>query len=81
MVRVSVYYLYYILIPITFWISATGVCNASSESKCANTGGCTLEANGIAKCFCDRGLELDANGDACNGIAVITFFKELKYVF
>ncbi|XP_060570647.1 fibrillin-2-like isoform X2 [Ruditapes philippinarum] len=45
-----------------------GVCNNSSESKCANTGGCTLEANGIAKCFCDRGLELDANGVACNDI-------------
>ncbi|XP_060576563.1 fibrillin-1-like isoform X2 [Ruditapes philippinarum] len=49
-------------------VADTGVCNTSSESKCADTGGCTLEANGIAKCFCDRGWELDANGVACNDI-------------
>ncbi|XP_060591770.1 fibrillin-1-like [Ruditapes philippinarum] len=47
--------------------TATGVCNTSSESKCADTGGCILEA-GIEKCFCDRGLELDANGVVCDDI-------------
>ena len=54
-----------------FILKATGVCNDTSIEECANTDGCTIDADGSAKCFCKRGFELAASGTSCIGSVVV----------